>query len=120
MIRNNDPHTHSNNINNISYTPRGKVLALEFGSFDYGPQATRNKIVAEQRLSKLKKFSGLNLHNKLKPYKTTIIPALLYPTVSLNSLTFPAKNKLQIVQNKALRFVTNAERYTNNQTLHTT
>ena len=42
---------------------KGKVLGLEFGSFDYGPQATRNKIVAEQRLSNLKKFSGLSQYN---------------------------------------------------------
>ena len=81
----------------------------------------QNNMVAEQRLSKLKKFSGLIQHNKLKKlYKATILPALVYQTVPLNSQPLPAKQRLKIVQNKALRFVTNAERYTINRTLHST
>ena len=77
-------------------------------------------MTAEKRLMALRKFSGLSQHNKLKLYKTTILPALTYPPVPLNSLTAHAQYKLQIAQNKALRFITNADRYTNNQTLHTT
>ena len=51
---------------------RAKYYLIElFDWFDYSPQTTRNKMVAEQRLSKLKKFSGLSQHNKLKLHKNT-------------------------------------------------
>ena len=89
MGRNNNPRY----INNIPYTSKKKLLGLKFVSYSYGAQANKNKLVAEQHLSKLRKFSGLSQYNKLKIYKTTIIPALTYPAVLLNSLTFPANYK---------------------------
>ena len=106
-------------INNTLYTCNGKIFGLKFASYSYAAQATKSKLVAEQRLQALRKFSGLSQHNKLELYISIILPALTYPVVPLNSLSVPVKYKLQVAQNKALRFITNADRYTNNQTLHT-
>ena len=69
-------------------------------------------MVAELRLLKLKKFSGLLPTQKTQTvYKATILQAFIYPSDPLRSLTLPTKYKFQIAQNKALRFVTKADRY---------
>ena len=115
----NRPVTISINKNNIPNSRNNNFSGLEFNARDYGYQANKSKIVAEQQLSKLKKLPGLSQHNKLKLNKAIILQALIYITVPLNSVTLPTKYKLQIAQNKALCFITNAERLTNNHTLHT-
>ena len=108
------------NNSNISYTCKGSALGLEFNTTGYICHAETRKRTAEARLLKLKIFSGLSQHNKLKIFKTTILPALIYPTVPLNSLSACSKYKLQVAQNKALRFITNTPTasHTTNISLH--
>ena len=89
-----------------------------FFSQIYMPQVSKNKVMVEKHLSKLKKFSGISQHDKLKLYKTTILPFLIHTTVPLKSLTLPTKHKLQTTQNQSVRFVTNTDTFTNNSTLH--
>ena len=104
----------------IPYSRQAKVLGLTLGSKSLKHHVTIRKIATSDKLLKLQKFSALSTKTKLKLYKTLIQPALLYPTVPLNTLSRCQVARLQTVQNKALKFNTNTSNNTriSSQTLH--
>ena len=63
--------------------------------------------LATDTLIKLYRYKNLSQKNKLKLYKSLILSKLIYPTVPLNTLSETQMLKLQVVQNKSLRFITN-------------
>ena len=75
---------------------------------------------ASYNLSKLNKFRSAPPNIKLILYKTLIRPIMEYPAILLSDSSITRINKLQVIQNKALRFIYNThwtEHITNN-TLH--
>ena len=104
----------------LDYSPNGKVLGLTFGKHSIIQQVKIRKKVSDVQLTKLQRFRHLNEKNKLKLYKTLILPSLIYPTVPLNTLSNFQFKTLQKTQNKGLRFVTNTHfsEFSSNKTLH--
>ena len=68
-----------------------------------------DRIVARARqvLSKLRRFQALTTEIKRQLYLTIVRPILEYPSVPLHSMSTNSIKKLQRVQNKATRFITN-------------
>ena len=63
--------------------------------------------MANEQLNKLSWFRNLSQTNKRKLYLALVQSTLLYPIVPLNILTPPQMSKLQKIQNKGTRFITN-------------
>jgi hypothetical protein len=102
------------------YTSHGTVLGLKFSTNGFSSQITSRQAIAYKNLNKLYRFTHLSLTTKLKLYLAFVRSALLYPVIPLHTLSPTAISKLQRVQNKALRFITNThilERVTS-KTLH--
>ena len=108
-----------NNIT-LPFSKQGKTLGLTFNTKGYTPHVTKNAAINGNNLQKLKRFNNLSQHNKLRLYKTLILPSLIYPATPLHTIPKAQMSKLQTVQNKALRQVTNADRYTTNEEIHRT
>ncbi|KFM72176.1 putative RNA-directed DNA polymerase from transposon BS, partial [Stegodyphus mimosarum] len=66
----------------------------------------------------LGKFSTLDLRRKRLVYLTTIRPIISYASPAWSTMSVKDVNKLQVVQNKVLRAMTNANMYVSNVTLH--
>jgi len=62
--------------------------------------------------------SRLNIQNKLLIYKLAIRPILTYATPAMNGISECHIKKLQIIQNKALKMITNVSRYERTTELH--
>ena len=62
---------------------------------------------ALSELHKLKRFSSAPEHIRKRLYLTLIRPILEYPCLELNSASTTSKKKLQVVQNAALKFISN-------------
>ena len=92
---------------NIEYSSQGKVLGLTLGSRGLQTHAKTRAAIASRSLSKLYRFRHLSQQNKIKLYKSIILPSLTYPAVPLNTLAKSNISKLQRVQNKATRWITN-------------
>lgn len=60
---------------------------------------------AEAQLDKLDRFRELPAQIKLRLYKSIVRPLLDYPAVPMHALSPSALSPLQVVQNKATRFV---------------
>ena len=93
--------------NKINYQKKGKILGLNFNTKGIIPQVAIRRNIALHNLSKLYRFKELSQPNKLKLYKSLVLSTLTYPTVPLNTISQTQMLKLQRVQNKGLRFVTN-------------
>ena len=104
----------------LPYTKQGKVLGLHFSSTGITKQVTHRTNIAQANITKLHRFRGLSQYNKLKIYKSTILSALIYPTVPLNTISKTSMIKLQRKQNRALRFITNTRwtDYRTSESLH--
>ena len=66
------------------------------------PQVTNRRATALKSLSKLYRFNMLSTETKRRLFMTIIRPKLLYPIVSLNTLSKTQTSRLQTVQNRAL------------------
>lgn len=97
------------------YAAEGKLLGLKITTTGYKSCITEKRAILNSRLTKLKRFKRLKPSNKKKLYTALIKSALLYPAVPLNALSKTSINKLQVIQNKALRFVYN-EHYPSRKT----
>ena len=82
----------------------GKTLGLSFNRAGYGPQCVQNKGKCGTKLSNLRRFAKLSARNKLRLYKSIILPSLIYPTVPLHTVPKTHMRKLQSIQNQALYF----------------
>ena len=77
-------------------------MGLTFNRRGILPQVKIRTAVALNNLSKLHRFTALNIKNKLKLYNGLIRSALIYPPFILNTIAKSPMLKLQRVQNKVL------------------
>ena len=114
--------THDIFIDNthIPYTPQGKVLGLNLSTNGISNQINIRKNIASANLNKLYRFKHLSCTNKRKLYIALVRSALTYPIIPLHTASKTALLKLQRVQNKATRFITNTTLLDSisSQTLH--
>ena len=108
-IHRNKHHQITVNNNPLQYTREGTVLGLTFGRYSIIPQVRKRKNLASSALTMLNRFRQLNPKNKLKLYKSLVLPSLIYPAVPFNTLSKTQFRQLQTTQNRALRFVTNTK-----------
>ena len=113
--RRNPPRITVNN-REIPYKHTGKMLGLAMNTHGVSVHARQRSAQAHAALTKLKRFTCCNTATKLRLYKATVRPVLDYTAVSLLPLSHTQQHKLQIVQNRALRWATNTY-YPNNTTL---
>jgi hypothetical protein len=115
--------THDINIGNdhYTYTNKGKILGLNFTTNGITPQPHIRRAIALDNLNKLQRFRNLTQNNKIKLYKSLILPTLIYPTVPMHTIAKYTTLSLQRVQNRALRsFITNTHwsQFRTSQSLH--
>ena len=89
------------------YSKGGNFLGMEITSTGYCKHVTNKVSRAREQLSKLKRFSGLSNKIKCQLYKSLVRPILEYPPVPLYRLSKNNIKRLQRIQNKATRFITN-------------
>lgn len=106
--------------NIIPYTGHGKILGLNISKFGITQQVNQRVAIAKSNLNKLYRFKHLSPKLKKLLYIATVRSALIYPTIPLHTLAKTPMQKLQRVQNRAVRFITNTsllDRITS-ETLH--
>ena len=94
----------------LEYSNKGKILGFTLSSSGMAAHVSATVGRATAQLISLFRFRHLNSHIKLILYKTLVLPLLLYPPVPLNAANKTNMSKLQRVQNKAIRFITNTSR----------
>lgn len=108
------------NGSNIPYSDYGKVLGVKIGTTGYNKhvQETANK--GRQALRELWRFQTLPQNIKLHLVKAFIRPIITYAPIPLVTVSNTNFKKLQVIQNKGLRFAFNERHpYTRNtKTLH--
>ena len=72
----------------------------------YVKQITQNTNRAREELRKLLRFRFLSAKLKVRLYKALILPLLTYPAVPLNISSATQIKRLQVIQNKAIRWIT--------------
>ena len=91
-----------------NYKHTGKILGL---NITYNNFFRRHIDIitgrARAEIKKLKRFRGLKKALKLRLYKTLILPILLYPIIPINACSKSQINKLQLIQNAAIRWIYN-------------
>ncbi len=106
----------------IQYSESGKVLGIRIGTSGYNKHLKETANKGTHALRELQRFYALSTKIKLHLVKAFILPILTYAPIPLITASNTNLKKLQVVQNKGLRFAFN-ERYPYNQntrTLHTT
>jgi hypothetical protein len=98
-IRINDQH--------FPYTTHGTVLGLNFSTHGFCSQVSIRQKIASSNLSKLYRFMHLSPTTKRRLYLAFVRSALIYPIIPLHTMSPTSISKLQKVQNRALRFITN-------------
>lgn len=93
----------------IPFSKEGKILGLKFNQRGLQNQVTNMQNKANIALKNIGRFHGLTTKIKLHLVKACVIPVLTFPAYPLNALTKTATLKLQIIQNKALRFALEAK-----------
>lgn len=91
----------------IPYSTSGKILGLNITTKGINNQVPNRRAIAFNHLTKLQRFRKLSTQNKTKLYTATARAALIYPPVPLHTISTTQMKKLQTVQNKALKFITN-------------
>ncbi|CAL4235809.1 unnamed protein product, partial [Meganyctiphanes norvegica] len=92
----------------IPYSTRTKLLGLHLTRNNfYVKQVEHNTNRARDELRKLYRFRHLKTKLKVRLYKALILPLLTYPVVPLNISSNTQIKKLQIIQNKAIRWIMN-------------
>ncbi|KAF2359231.1 hypothetical protein FHG87_010009 [Trinorchestia longiramus] len=74
-----------------------------------GIHLKRTKAIAQNNLSRLYRFKHMHPDTKRKLYLAYVQSALIYPVIPLHILSPTYISKLQRAQNRATRFITNAE-----------
>ena len=97
-------------IDNVSleYTKKAKILGLHFKSRNFfKEQVDANIKNANYALSKLYRLRYLKRKLKVRLYKSKVLPHLTYSSVPLNICSKSQLKRLQVIQNKAIRWITN-------------
>lgn len=100
------------------YSNEGKVLGLKITKSGYRKFIKEKINILRIKLIELKKLANLKDRNKIKLYVTLIRSILEYPPIPINAMKKSIIQELQIIQNKALRFIYNIrypEVITNNE-----
>ena len=121
IARQNPPPLPINNTN-IPYTREGKLLGLTVTPTGMTKHIEQRVAQAKRTMTKLQRFTPCTTQTKLKLYTSIVRPVLEYPPIPLHTASNNQLQKLQAVQNKALRWATNTTyptRITNEQ-LHNT
>ena len=90
-----------------NYDRSGSFLGLEISNYGYTKHVDNIVNRAKIQLAKLKRFKQLSQQIKKRLYTTLIRPILEYPAAPMHALTWNNIKKIQTVQNKATRFITN-------------
>ena len=92
----------------LEYSNKAKILGLNFKSRNFfKDQVNENIRKAKFELSKLFRLRYLKKKIKVRLYKSKVLPHLTYASVPLNICSQTQLKRLQVVQNKALRWITN-------------
>lgn len=102
--KHNPPATEVNN-REIAFSQEVKALGLKITKHGISAHIKERKAKANRGLKKLRRFVKLEGKTKLHLYKALIQPILTYPPVPLNSISITSKKQLQVIQNKALRWI---------------
>lgn len=106
----------------IPFNTKVKYLGIwldESLTFKYHTQKTKAWQKNGLLYPLLNRKSKMSLNNKITIYKTIIQPTILYGATIWSKAPHTHKYKLQIIQNKTLRMITNAPYYVSNRNLHT-
>ena len=98
------------NIDNvhIEYSRKAKILGLNFKSRNFfKDQVDENIRKAKAELSKLYRLRYISKKLKTRLYKSKALPHLTFASVPLNICSQSQIKRLQVVQNKAIRWITN-------------
>ena len=92
----------------IPYSQETKLLGLTLRRNNFYVKQIENITNrANAELTKLRRFRNLKRKLKIRLHKTLILPLLTYPIIPLNISSNTQINKLQIIQNKAVRWIAN-------------
>ena len=92
----------------INYSDKAKILGLKFKSRNFfKDQVDENIRKAKAELSRLYKLRYLKKKLKTRLYKSKALPHLTFASVPLNICSHNQIKRLQVVQNKAIRWITN-------------
>lgn len=89
------------------YSREGKVLGCTISRIGIYPFVKQKLSKAKQSLAKLKRFSKFTSKTKVHLYKTMVRPHLDYAPTLNNVFSKTNMTKLQVIQNKALRWINN-------------
>ena len=87
-------------------TNKGKFLGLKITNKGYGEHVTEMKNRASVELAKLHRFKNLRTDQKRLLYTALVRSILTYPAIPLCVINQKMMKKLQVVQNKACKFIT--------------
>lgn len=87
------------------YATEGQLLGLKITKTGYKSFIQEKTRKAQATLTKLYRFRRLSTKNKKKLYMVLIKPILEYPPVPIHALSKTNIKQMQIIQNKALRFI---------------
>ena len=94
-------------VNNreIEHSKEGKVLGLTIQTNGISGHTAKVKNKGNAVIANLRRFVNLTPKLKLTLIKTLLLPIIEYPVIPLCTTSLTQKRKLQIIVNKALRFV---------------
>ena len=88
---------------NIPFRNSIKILGFQFSGRGFKPHVTKRISLGRLHLSKLRRFRLSSLRTKLYLYKTLVRSRMEYPAVLMSLTPKTNLNKLQAVQNRAVR-----------------
>ena len=106
------------NGEDIEYSNRGIALGTVITTKGFTAHATTRTAIAKTTLTNLFSLRNLSKENKKLLYMTMTRSKLIYSIIPLQTSSYSNKKKMQIIQNKAARLITNTrliERKTNQQ-----
>ena len=89
------------------YQKTGKALGTIISTRGFSPHITSRIQAAKAKLSTLYRFINLSSNNKRKIYQSLVKSVLEYPPIPLHPISITQQKKMQTIQNKASRIITN-------------
>ena len=94
---------------NFEYDKKANILGLNFKTNNFFKcQVDENIKSAKTALKKLYRFRYLKKKIKVRLYKTKVLTVLTYASVPLNICSQSQIKRLQVIQNDAIRWITNS------------
>ena len=89
----------------------GQCLGLTFSLKGYGTHIAKKKVLCGKQLMRLYRFRKLSVRRKRHLYLSFIRPSLIYPATPLHAERKSNLKKLQVIQNRALKFILQPDTY---------